>query len=205
MKSKILIPWLEVLFIFVLPMLLLYFGVIPVEKRLYLGIPVLVAILYLVRRERWSLKKIGLRFDNIITALFPYILFTLVGVILLIFLAKLIGKNPLQEWWTYTHFQFLFIPVSIFQEFFFRGFLMPKLQSMISSSVFVIIINALLFTLLHIIFPNPLFMLPIAFLGGLAFATIYKFFPNLILISISHIILNFVAVLFCFFSFANSC
>jgi len=39
--------------------------------------------------------------------------------------------------------------------------------------------------------------------GGLLFATLYTFYPNFLLASISHSILNFIAVYFGFFTFIN--
>ncbi len=196
---------LEIFLIFVFPMILLFFGVIPLEYRLYVGIPVLSTILLIIKTESWSLKKIGIRIDNLKESLIPYVFFTILGVLFLLFLAKILGKNPLSSWWTHPHFQYFFIPVSIFQEFFYRSFLIPKLDSVSPSLVVSIMMNALLFTLLHIIFPNPFLMLPVAFVGGLAFTIMYKLYPNLILISIAHIILNFIAVLYCFFSFSTTC
>lgn len=192
----------EMLIIFVLPVLLLYFKIIPISYRLWLTIPVTLLIIHSVVREKWSLKKLGIRIDNLRSSFLPYLTFTLVGVGIIFLFIKLTGRTYLDEYWKLYHFQGLFVLISTFQEFAFRGYLIPKLKSFISSDLKVILINSLLFSLLHIIFPNPWLMLPLAFLAGVAFSTMYKFFPNLILISISHSILNFVAVLYCLFSFA---
>ena len=52
---------------------------------------------------------------------------------------------------------------------------------------------------LHSIFPNPTIGLPIAFIGGLGFALMYMKYPSLLLIIISHSIINFFVVLYGFF------
>jgi membrane protease YdiL (CAAX protease family) len=93
-----------------------------------------------------------------------------------------------------------FIPVSVFQEIVYRGFLMPRLGSILKNNVQVVFVNALLFALLHIIYPRPEIMLSLAFVSGLVFAVLYQKYPNIVLISITHAILNFVAVMFGFFT-----
>lgn len=205
MNKKVTAHWFEIILLFVVPILLLYIGIIPFKYRFWLGGAVFLLILISIYKEKLSLKKLGIRFDNFGRSVLPYTIFTLVGILLALLAAKSTGRNQITEWWSYYHFQFLFLPISIFQEFFYRGYLMAKLEQIISSTPLLIITNAFLFMLLHIIFPYPEVMLPLAFLAGVAFATIYKLFPNLILISISHAILNFIAVLYCFFSFNSSC
>lgn len=76
-----------------------------------------------------------------------------------------------------------------------------KTKKILNNITIVIIINGLLFSFLHIIFPKPQIMLPLALMAGLGFAFIYYKFQNLILISLSHGILNFFAVLYGLFSF----
>ena len=196
-----LIPLSQVALIFILPVLLLYAGIIPVKYRLLVLVAVSLIILGITVKERWTLQGLGIRTDNLVQSIIPYVIFTLVGLIVIFLLAKFLGKNPVDEWWSQPHFLYLFIPISIFQEFAFRGFLMPKLESIFLSVAIVILVNSLLFAFLHIIYPNPLLFLPLGFLAGIGFAVMYYFYPNLILISISHSILNFFAVLYSFFSF----
>ena len=76
-----------------------------------------------------------------------------------------------------------------------------KLKQLTSHWGSVIILNTLLFTLIHIIYPMPEIMIPVAVISGFAFALMYRYFPNLILISLSHAVLNFVAILYGFFYF----
>jgi membrane protease YdiL (CAAX protease family) len=52
---------------------------------------------------------------------------------------------------------------------------------------------------LHVIFPNPMIGLPIAFIGGIGFAVMYLRYPSLPLIILSHALINFFVVLYGFF------
>lgn len=67
-----------------------------------------------------------------------------------------------------------------------------------------VVSNALIFTFAHVIYPNKKINLPLIFVAGMAFAVIYFYYPNLILIAISHIILNYAALLFGFFTLAET-
>ena len=73
------------------------------------------------------------------------------------------------------------------------------------SATAVIVWNALLFAGLHIIYPDLAISLPLIFAGGLGFASLYYVYPNLFLVSASHVVLNFFALLYCFFSFTSLC
>jgi len=91
---------------------------------------------------------------------------------------------------------FLFVFVSFFQELAYRGFLIPKLMLLFNNPLLVILFNALIFMFVHIIYKNRLVNLSITFIMGIIFAWSYFYMPNLILITISHAILNFFGVLY---------
>jgi membrane protease YdiL (CAAX protease family) len=190
---------LQVFFIFVAPVLLLYFDIIPKGARIIVLLFLALMIYGITRKEQWSHHDFGLRTDNFKTTWFPYALMTLVGVFLIILFSKTIGLAPVGDWFLKPHFLYLFLVVSVLQEFAFRGFLVPVLRGAFPDTAGVVVINALLFTLIHIIYPIPQFSLPLAFIGGIAFALMYVKYPNLYLIAISHSILNFIAVLYGFF------
>lgn len=199
MKLKV---TLQIIGLFVLPVLLLLVGVIPVTFRFWvLGIFSL-AILALIVAERWSLQSLGLRTDNLRHSLVPYFLFTLVGVVVIVGLAKVLGKHPVNEWWTHVHLLGWFVPISFVQELGFRSWLMPKLETLFKNYWVVIAVNGLLFAFMHTIYPDPLLLLPLGLGAGLGFAVMYHYYPNLYLISLSHMVLNFVTTMHCFFSYA---
>ena len=194
----------QVLLIFVLPIALLYFNIIGKDWRILILLLVTVVIYGIIRREGWREESLGLHLHNLRRSAGPYLLFTLAGVGLLMWLADHLGYRPLAEFWKNPHFIFLFLPVSFFQEFAYRGFLMPLLARIFERRTMVLFVNAALFSFLHIIYPHPEIMLPVSFVGGLAFAWIYDAHPNLLAVSVAHSILNYVAVLYGFFYIAST-
>lgn len=191
---------IEILFLFVLPVLLLYFKKINFKYRIYVLSFISIITFIIILLEKWDLKKIGVRLDNIKNSIFPYMIFTIMGVILLIFISKLLKNKPDKNFYKQKHFIFGFLILSILQEFLFRGFLIVKLSEIMNPSILIILVNALLFTFMHIIYFNKKSIIILLFLSGIVFAYLYLNYPNLIIISISHSILNYVAVMFGYFS-----
>ena len=132
----------------------------------------------------------------------PYFVFTFVGVISLIFISELVPEienREVYEWWEDVRFLLLFVPISVLQEVVFRGILMHMLLKAFRNIPFIILVNASLFALIHIIYLNTDIILPVTFIGGIGFALMYYKYPNLILISISHTVLNFTAMILGYF------
>jgi membrane protease YdiL (CAAX protease family) len=73
------------------------------------------------------------------------------------------------------------------QELVYRTFFFKRYQSLLESDTLFIFINAILFSLAHILFRNALVML-ITFCGGLLFAYTYKKTESTVLVSIEHAI-----------------
>jgi membrane protease YdiL (CAAX protease family) len=156
----------------------------------------------IIHYERWSEEELGFRHIYGLSALVRYGAFAILGTLFLIWYAKQLGFQALDVDDLVVSWRLIvfFIPVSVFQEIVYRGFLMPRLGSILKNNVQVVFVNALLFALLHIIYPRPEIMLSLAFVSGLVFAVLYQKYPNIVLISITHAILNFVAVMFGFFT-----
>ncbi len=153
--------------------------------------------------QHWTIFQLGIRFDNFYLALVPYTIFTIAGLIVIFFASRYIKHRHPRRWYRDPHFLFLFVPISISQEIIYRSFLMNKLEYLSGSIIFVVLLNAILFAFIHSIYPHAKFTVLLGFLSGLGFASVYYYFPNLILISISHSILNFVAVWFGLFTLTN--
>jgi len=199
----VLLNIIEILFLFIVPIMLLYFKKINFKYRIHVLSLICLITIGIIVLGKWSWFDLGIRIDNIKESLIPYIVFTIVGVLCLIMVAKLLKNKPEKAFYKQTHFIFGFVLVSILQEFLFRSFLIPKLSLITSSTIIIILINALLFTFMHIIYFNKKSILILLFVSGLIFAYLYLRFPNFILISISHSILNYFAVMFGFFSEEN--
>ena len=190
--------------LFVLPVLLILFGVIPVQYRFFVLLAITILVIAVIVIEKWSLKNLGIRLDNIKKSALWYLIFTVFATVAIIVLARLLNHNT-QNIFGNIHFQYGFIILSFLQEFLFRSFLIPKLKVLTASPTLVIIISGVLFGLIHIIFANPLSLFVLSSLLGVGFAYVYYFRPNLILATVAHSIINFVAVFYCFASFGAGC
>lgn len=191
----------QIFFIFILPIALIVFGIVPLSWRMVVLCIAMLFMYGVIQKEKISDEIMGVSKKTFRRSLIPYLLFTLVSALIFIRLSAVLAINPGIHWWQHIHFLFLFLPVSLLQEIAYRGFLFPKLQVLSHKWWVIIGANTVLFTFLHIIYPTPGIMLPIAFVSGLGLSVMYRYYPNLILISLSHAVLNFIAVLHGFFFF----
>ncbi|MBK5215763.1 MAG: CPBP family intramembrane metalloprotease [Candidatus Pacebacteria bacterium] len=190
--------WLQILYLFLVPILLIYYNVIPVSFRVPLLLLVVILIYGITRYENWNSKDFGIQ-ANWKKYFWHYFVFTIIGVSFLFILEELEFGIPFINWWKNAKFLLLFIPLSIAQEIIFRGVLMNMFRRVFSNPVFIILLNASLFSLMHIIYLNTFFVIPVTFVGGIGLAWMYYKYENLILISASHTILNFVGMILGFF------
>ncbi len=191
----------EITALFILPVLLIYTGVVPFAYRyIVLGV-VTLAMLCVIYMEGWRLKQLGIRTDNLRSSLVPYAIFTLVGLIAIGIIAYFLGKQFRFDnlWRVYPAYLISVIPTCIIQEFGYRAILLSKLKLIFSSLLVAVLLDAVIFSLLHLPYPELRYLLPITFFGGIGFATMYSFYPNLIVISLAHLVLNFGIMLFSFF------
>lgn len=190
--------------LFVLPVILFYFSNIPIQYNLFVLLAVTLIIIANIIVEKWSLKDLGIRLDNIKKSASWYLLLVVFAIMTIIALARLLNQNT-QNIFANVHFQYGFVIISFLQEFLFRAFLIPKLKLLTTSSTLVILANGILFGFIHIIFANPLPLFVLSSLLGVGFAYVYYFHPNLILATVAHSIINFIAVFYCFASFNPNC
>ncbi len=190
--------WAQILYLFVIPTLLLYFGIVPDSLRFLMLVGVALLLLGIVWNAKWTYRDMGitLSWKNDWQ---PYLLFTIGGVFFLVWLARIAPHEPFLDWWDNKKFLLLFVPISVLQEIVFRGILMNMLRRAFSNVFLVIFVNASVFALIHVIYLDTVFVLPLTFMGGIAFAWIYYKYPNLPLISLAHTVLNFTAMILGFF------
>lgn len=196
-KEKELV-WVQILYLYLIPIMLLYYKVIPSSFRITLLLLIAFMIYGIARYEKWANPEFGIQNDWKIYFK-PYLIFTIIGVIFLLIVRELEFGIPMLNWWKNAKFLLLFIPLSFIQELIFRGVLMHMLRRAFSDKLFIILLNAAIFSIMHIIYLNAYFTLPLTFIGGIGFAWIYYKYPNLILISIAHTILNFMGMILGFF------
>ncbi len=194
---------LEVFLISIVPISLIKFKVIPSRFRFVVLSGIFVLLLILIYFQGITLMQLGIRIDDISSTIVPYLFATIIAIFALIALSKIMRHGHAKEWYKDPHFLFLFIPISIAQQFLFQGFILLKLEG-VFPTVFAVIITALIFGYMHTIYPKPIFSMILGILAGLFFATLYVIYPNLLSASISHAILNFTAVYLGFFTFVDS-
>jgi len=189
--------WLQIILLFPLPIFLIYFNILTFSFRLVVMLIVIISVIGILLREGSSFKQIGLRFDNILSALpfYSAVLFT--SVLSIAILARFFGMSFITNWRGYYHFYGVFLLLAFAEVFLYLGFLLPRLESLLKNPWAAIVINSAIFSIMHIIYPNNLFLLP-AFFFGLVISTAYYFRPNLVVATITLAIANFAAVLYGF-------
>lgn len=191
----------QILYLYVIPTLLIYYEIIPGEFRVLMLFGIALTLLGIIRRAHWTYRDLEIR-KNFLKDFIPYLVFTALGVGVLFYMSEVIPVIENREhykWWENARFLALFVPISVLQEIIFRGVLMHMLKRAFKSIPFILILNASLFALIHIIYLNTFVVMPLTFVAGIGFAWIYHKYPNLIMISISHTILNFTAMILGFF------
>jgi membrane protease YdiL (CAAX protease family) len=191
---------LQIFLIFILPVFLLYFNIVPPSWRFFFLSLGALAIYGIIIKEQWTHEEMGIRHDNFWKSLPYYVLFTLISVLFLFLLDRKVNVGGLITQRYFFQTLILFLPISFFQEFAFRSFLIPRLKLIFSHNFTIILVNTILFTIIHVIYPSLIVSLPLSFLGGLFFTWLYLKHPNLLLISLAHAVTNVVAVLLGFFT-----
>lgn len=194
--------FLEIVYLFIAPVALIYIGVIPYSWRLLVLVSVSLFIMSIIQYQAWPKKQLGLVHPFSLRATIVWLLFALVGTVIIIFYARRFGFTPLNllDWQESWRLILFFIPLSVLQEVAYRAFLTARLETFSFPMGHRVFLNAALFALLHIIYPYAAITLPVAFIGGALFAFLYEKYRSLPLACIAHCILNFVAVLFGLFS-----
>lgn len=188
--------YVEIFLIFILPIVIWNYIAPKYRAWALLGMTALVVAVILL--EGWTLQKLGIRIDNFAQAIVPSLVLTILAIGFLWVYAKVHERKFIPAWIHHHQTWFWVIFGSILQEFVYRGFLMPKLGELTTIAVIIILVNAVLFLLPHLVYPELKANLLLIFLGGIMFAGIYYFYPNLILVSATHMILNFIVASFGF-------
>lgn len=193
----------QIVLIFILPVFLLYFKIVPDSWRLFFLAAGALAIYGIIRHESWTHEEMGVRHDNIRRALPLYLGFTILAIIALYILDEKVDPVNFSDKVSQAYLfrtLILFLPISFFQEFAFRSFLIQRFKLIFNHNFTIILVNTLLFTMIHVIYPSLIIGLPLAFVGGIFFTWLYLKHPNLLLISLAHAVTNVVAVLLGFFT-----
>ena len=191
---------IEVLLIFFLPVLVYRLGWLPIGTRLYALEIFAATVVVLTITYHIKLQAIGFRLDTFLPAiklLLPGTL-TMMAVLFLFYKFNLISDYFINDWWKNSFFIYYFFIGAPSQEFGYRGYLLHRLQSITSRRWALIILNAVLFAWLHILFQDP-YVLIGTFIFGLYLTWVYLKQPNIYASSIAHGLVGATGIILGFF------
>ncbi len=146
-----------------------------------------------IKKGIWSLRDIGI--TKIFHGWKQYLLGTIIGIIVLFLFDRYTPPTdreanglPIQ---TFILFSVL---GSYVQEFMYRGYLYRLGHMIWENKRIVIVLNIVLFALMHSIYDNWYITVPITFLAGILFTGIYSLYMNFFLIGFMHMIFNALAL-----------
>jgi uncharacterized protein len=171
---------------YVLPPMLLFVGFIPFEWRFHVLMCVTLLLLVFVCTSGYSPRNLGLRVDNLPAALGYNIAIIMAVIVLLeILLPRVNLRSVPGPEWNGFYFFYVFIS-SPAQEFAYRSVFFAVMNRVgVSSPVFFIGVSALSYSLVHIIYRDPI-TLAVTFVAGVVWAVAYHRAPNLLGVSMSH-------------------
>lgn len=165
-------------------------GVMPFQYRWFPAIAVIALASLRILNERWSLKDIGIRPIHIPEAVihhFAVTVFSVVGVFFAMSVFSL-PYTPIEVTWLMV---FVSLLVSFLQELIFRVFLIRGLERIHFSKLAVMILSSATFAFIHTFFEaNRWLLILVCFFYGLLMAELYIRHRNLLLLTISHFVVN---------------
>src|SRR5262245_16050574 len=177
-----------------LPPLLLAFGVIPFAYRFVVLVAVAAALGVVALMRGMPARELGVRSDNLKPALaVNAVLSLVVGSALLLAsgLSLIRAPRAIDRWWFAPFYVLVSCPA---QEFASRGFLFAEMERRgIAGAGTQIAISAFSYAFLHIVYKDWLaFLAPLCI--GVAWAAIYRRFPNLWGVILSHAVLGLISL-----------
>jgi len=182
-------------FFYILPIALLYFGVIPF--RATFGVLTLTGIIlaaYAVSKPI-SARDLGFRKDNLKSALLWSGVITVLGLIVLAILWSVgILTSEFQDNTIVFYIYYLLISAPL-QEFIFRSLVIYELGVFFSGKEWLkVLISAFIFSLAHAMY-HSWTVIAVTFAIGLVWGFLYVKQPNFYAVALSHMVLGFATVL----------
>jgi len=178
---------LEIILIFILPILWFLLGLGLWEHRLVVLEIFVGLLIFLAISHKMNFHEMGFRTDNFFQSarlLLPGVFLAII-IILLLYKFQIGTRYFFNNWWENYFFAYYLLLAAISQEFGYRGYLLTKLKSLFKNPLPIILINASLFALLHVLHLS-LFISIEAFFFGAFLTWVYLKKPNIIASSLSH-------------------
>jgi len=187
---------LEILLLFVLPIVWFVVGLGQWEQRLvvfeiFIGLAVILAV-----ARRMDFKAMGFRLDNFLAAAKRLLPGTLIGLATVFLMRQLnLGEDFYFKDWYRNEFFFYYTFLGVLsQEFAYRGFLLSRLKEITKNPLVIIFVNASLFAMLHALHQSWLVGAE-AFALGAYLTWVYLKQPNILATSISHGLIGGAAII----------
>jgi CAAX protease family protein len=179
---------------FYLPPLLIYFGLIPFAYRYIVLLAIAAALAIVAVQQGIPARELGLRTDNLEPALAVNAALALVvgSALLAAYWLGFMRQPRVMDWWWFAPFYVLVSCPA--QEFICRGFLFAEMgRRGITGAGPQIAISAVTYAFLHVVYKDWLaFLAPLVI--GLAWGAIYRRYPNLWGVVVSHAILGLISI-----------
>ncbi|MDP5339308.1 MAG: CPBP family intramembrane metalloprotease [Nodularia sp. (in: cyanobacteria)] len=179
---------------YILPVLLIYLGLVPFSWRFSILILAAVAILAIARLYRFSAVELGFTKQNFSSSFRAIALPTLASALLMFIYYIIQGARIDNSAYTWPFYIFFVAVSSPLQEFLYRGFLFGIFSRAKLAIWLQILLSTLLYSLVHLIYedvPTLLFTLILGLFWGYHYAK----YRNLYSIIICHSILGAIAIL----------
>lgn len=173
-----------------LPILLIWFDVIPFTYRFHVLATVLCTFVLFGLYRGYGLGELGLTLKNCRSSMLANALFCAAGGLglYLVFLGGF--QMPREHSYSLTCFLLYIVFLAPVQEFIFRGIMFAEMKRCrIADRRIMLLISTVSFSFLHIIYDYPPLLL-ITFISGLAWGMMYLRWPSLLGISMSHALLG---------------
>lgn len=190
----------EIILIFVVPVLVFYFELIPYGARLAALEIFFAFVVLLAMARKMNFRSLGFRMDTFKASAKMLIPLTVVALVVL-FVAYFSDFGTtyfFKEWWKNIYFLYYLILGALTQEFGYRVFLLQRLRSISYNKTFLLLSNSLLFALLHSLHKDWL-ILAGTFLFGMYLTWVYMKHPNILSSTLAHGIVGATAIILGFF------
>lgn len=179
---------------YILPVLVVYLGLVPFSWRFYILILAAIAILAIAQLYRFSALELGFTQQNLRSSLKAIALPTLASALLMCSYYIMQGSRLDNSAYTWTFYLFFVGVSSPLQEFLYRGFLFGIFSRAKLNNRAQIILSALLYSLVHLIYRDVPTLLS-TFIVGMFWGCYYAKYRNLYSIIVSHSVLGAIAIL----------